>query len=128
MAPNPREIIANPGSLSKRIKTASVIADNKEEIARLILTMAGTTLKDVIEWDDNGIRVKPSSDIPEQKLHAIKKIKQTTAKDGTKTLEIEMVDKVQLARILAKGAGLLDPVSDEDARPSILGINVKGPQ
>jgi hypothetical protein len=119
----------NAPALAKRLKTSNVIAENKEAIANLALTMAGTVMTDFVTWDQYGnVAVKASADIPDQKLHGLKKIKQTVNKDGASVLEIELVDKVQVLRILTKAAGLDNPQTDEDDRPSILGINIKAPE
>jgi len=116
-------------AVAKRIKTSNVIADNKEAIGNLLLTMAGTVMTDFVSWDQYGnVSVKASADIPDQKMHGLKKIKQTTTKDGNVTLEVELIDKNRVAQMLAKGAGLLEPQDDEDDRPSILGINIKAPE
>ena len=103
----------NAPALAKRLKTSNVIAENKEAIANLALTMAGTVMTDFVTWDQYGnVAVKASSDIPDQKLHGLKKIRQTVNKDGASVLEIELVDKVQVLRILAKAAGLDNPQTD----------------
>jgi hypothetical protein len=40
---------------------------------------------------------------------------------------IEMHDKVSVLRVLAKAAGWLDAPDRESDKPSIVGINMKGP-
>jgi len=57
-------------------------------------------------------------------LRAIKKI--TPMPDGR--VAIEMHDKVSVLRVLAKAAGFLDSPDQESDKPSIVGINMKGPQ
>lgn len=118
----------DPAALARRIKTANVIAENKEGIGNLMLNMAGCVLTDYATWDASGrVTVKPADEIPVNKLYGLKKIKQSVNKDGVSTLEIEMFDKVQIVRVLAKAAGYMEPQTDEDDRPSILGINIKAP-
>jgi hypothetical protein len=39
-----------------------------------------------------------------------------------------MHDKLSALRVLARYHGLHEPNSDSDSRPSILGINLKGPE
>lgn len=130
--PSPKHQPPNFGdvnAVAKRIKTSNVIAENKEAIGNLLLTMGGTVLTDFVSWDSAGnLTVKPSDQIPDQKMHGLKKIKQTVTKDGVATLEVEIVDKTRVVQMLAKGAGLLEPPGDDDDdRPSILGINIKAP-
>jgi len=93
--------------------------------------MANTKLTDIMSWDEQGnIQVKPSDQIPEHALHAIKSIKvnERTDKNGEvqRTLDIELFDKVGVLRLLAKASGLLDNNNDEE-RPSVIGINIQSP-
>lgn len=113
----------------KKLKTANVIAQNKEEVGAMILGLLGTKLSDVVDWDDAGnLRVKSAADLDGFPALAIKKIKQTRTKDGDPILEVELVDKVQLARIAAKAAGLLEAAPEDSDRPSIIGVNIKAPE
>jgi hypothetical protein len=90
--------------------------------------MANTKITDIFEWDESGnVKVKPSNKIPEHALQSIKKISQRIDKDGNATIELELYDKVQVLRILAKASGLLDNPEDQSDKPSVIGINVKAP-
>jgi len=87
--------------------------------------MANTKLSDIMEWDEAGnVKVKASKDISDTAMQAIKRIK-TNPKTGE--IEIELWDKVQTLRLLAKASGLLDN-PDESDKPSVIGINVKAPE
>ena len=66
--------------------------------------------------------IKPLDQIPEYALRAIKKIQVT--KDG---VNIEMHDKVATLRVLAKAVGMLDGPEQNEDKPSIVGINMRGP-
>jgi hypothetical protein len=95
--------------------------------------MANTKLTDIMSWDEQGnVKVKASKDIPEHALQAIKSIKvnERTDKDGntTRTLDIELYDKVGVLRLLAKASGLLDSPDDGSDKPSVIGINVQAPE
>jgi hypothetical protein len=84
-------------------------------------------------WDEEGrVKIKASRDIPKHILKAIKKVKVTavTDKDGatTQTLELEMWDKLSALRVLARASGLLDTPEDESDKPSVIGINMHGPE
>jgi hypothetical protein len=70
--------------------------------------------------------VKNSYDLPLHVQKSIKKVKVTPTKDGN-AIEVEMHDKLSALRLLSKHHGLLEIGSDEQ-RPSILGINIRGPQ
>ena len=111
--------------LQKSLERSNTLAANREAVAYSLLCMANTKLSDIMEWDENGnVKVKASKDIPEHAMQAIKRIK-TNPKTGE--IEIELWDKVQTLRLLAKASGLLDNPEESD-RPSVIGINVKAPE
>lgn len=112
----------------QRIERSQTIVANREAVAYSLLTMANTKITDIFEWDDNGnVRVKASSRIPENALQSIKSIKSRVDKDGSATIELELYDKVQVLRILAKASGLLD-TPDDGQKPSVIGINIQAPE
>jgi hypothetical protein len=119
-------------SLQKKLERSTTLQQNREAVSYSLLCLANTKLTDVMEWDEQGnIKVKPSKDIPEHALQAIKSIKSNTKtdKEGNSytTLDIELWDKVGVLRILAKASGLLDNPEESD-KPSVLGINIRAPE
>lgn len=119
-------------SIQKRLERSATIMENREAVAYALLCMANTKLTDIMSWDDEGnIKIKPSSEIPDHALQAIKSVKaiERTDKDGntTRTIDIELYDKVGVLRLLAKASGLLDGPEDESDKPSVIGINIKAP-
>jgi len=115
----------------QRLKRSETLIQNREAVSYALLSMANTKLTDIMSWDEQGnIQVKPSDQIPEHALHAIKSIKvnERTDKNGEvqRTLDIELFDKVGVLRLLAKASGLLDNNNDEE-RPSVIGINIQSP-
>jgi hypothetical protein len=120
-------------SIQRRLERSETIVHNREAVAYTLLCMANTKLTDIMSWDEQGvIKVKASRDIPEHALQAIKSIKvnERTDKDGntTRTLDIELYDKVGVLRLLAKASGLLDSPDDGSDKPSVIGINVQAPE
>jgi hypothetical protein len=116
----------------QRLKRSETLIQNREAVSYALLSMANTKLTDIMSWDEQGnIQVKPSDQIPEHALHAIKSIKvnERTDKNGEvqRTLDIELFDKVGVLRLLAKASGLLDNNNDEE-RPSVIGINIQSPE
>ena len=112
-------------ALQKNLERSTTIAANREAVAYSLLCMANTKLSDIMEWDEEGnIKVKASKDIPESAMQSIKRIK-TDPRTGA--IEIELWDKVQTLRLLAKASGLLDNPEESD-KPSVIGINVKAPE
>jgi len=116
-------------ALQSRLRGRSeVIAQNKDAIAAELVSMAMVNLTDIIEWDEEGaVTVKASAEITDEATRAIKRFKVINGKDGA-TLEIELHDKVRVLQILAKAAGLLEPVVDMPNTPSVVGITMKGPE
>jgi hypothetical protein len=129
-SPHPTGRFGGVKKLEDRLRGRSeVIAHNKEGIAQTLIDIARANLTDVIEWNENGeVKVKASDDIPDSVAQAIKKLRVTRSKDGQPTLEIEMHDKVSVLRVLAKSAGLLEPVKEESSAPSVVGITMHGPE
>lgn len=118
-------------SVSKKLERSQTIVHNREAVAYTLLCMANTKITDIMTWDEQGnIQVKPSDQIPEHALQAIKSVKvnERADKEGniTRTLDIELYDKVGVLRLLAKASGLLD-APQENEKPSVLGINVLSP-
>ena len=118
-------------SVQRRLERSATIVHNREAVAYALLCMAKTKITDIMSWDNQGnIQVKPSDEIPEHALQAIKSIKvnERADKEGniTRTLDIELYDKVGVLRLLAKASGLLDS-PDDNEKPSVLGINVLSP-
>lgn len=115
-------------SIERRMERSATIVQNREAVAYTLLCMANTKLTDIMQWDEYGnITVKPSSQIPEHALQAIKKISVKTDKDGNNTLDIELYDKVGVLRLLAKASGLLDSPDDGSDKPSVIDVNVISP-
>ena len=113
--------------IQKRLERSGTLEANREAVAYALLSMANTKLSDIMEWDSSGnVMVKASKDIPEYALHAIKKLTSRTDRDGNSYIEIELHDKVQVLRLLAKASGLLDG-GDNGDKPSVIGINIKAP-
>lgn len=132
---NPIPSLAGYGgvrSLQKKLERSTTLQQNREAVSYSLLCLANTKLTDIMEWDEQGIvKVKPSKDIPEHALQAIKSIKSNTKvdKEGNSytTLDIELWDKVGVLRLLAKASGLLDNPEESD-KPSVLGINIRAPE
>ena len=118
-------------SVQRRLERSATIVHNREAVAYALLCMANTKITDIMSWDNQGnIQVKPSDEIPEHALQAIKSIKVNERADNdgniSRTLDIELYDKVGVLRLLAKASGLLDS-PDDNEKPSVLGINVLSP-
>ena len=105
--------------LQRLIGLSETLAQNKEAVATELIAMGTARITDIINLSTG--EIKPMADIPDEALASIKKV--TVGQHGT---TIEMFDKVSVLRVLAKASGLLDVESNVD-KPSIIGINMKGP-
>jgi hypothetical protein len=115
-------------SVVRKIERSQTIVANREAVAYSLLTIANTKITDIFEWDDMGnVTVKASNRIPEHALQSIKSVKSRVDKDGSATIELELYDKVQVLRILAKASGLLD-TPDDGQKPSVIGVNIQAPE
>lgn len=116
-------------AIKSKLARSSTILENREAVAYALLCMANTKITDIMTWDSEGnVQVKPSEDIPEHALQAIKSVNVRKDKDGNQTLEVQLYDKVGVLRLLAKASGLLDKPDDESDKPSVIGINVQAPE
>jgi len=116
-------------SVQKRLERSETVVQNREAVAYALLCMANTKITDIMTWDSTGdVKVKPSDEIPEHALQAIKNIRVKKDKDGNQTLEVDLYDKVGVLRLLAKASGLLDNPEDSSDKPSVIGINVQAPE
>tara|TARA_Y100000310_G_scaffold276933_1_gene294439 strand:- start:1029 stop:1463 length:435 start_codon:yes stop_codon:yes gene_type:complete len=133
MARDPVQKFGGVRALNNRLKGRSkVISENKEAVAAELVSMAMVNLTDIISWDEDGnVQVKPSAEISDEAIRAIKKVKITTRNfkgEGSEaTLEVELYDKVRVLQILAKASGLLEPPPETNT-PSVVGITMKGPE
>ena len=92
-------------------------ANEKEAVKQELNAIAASNITDVLQWTESGgMALLRSSDIPKHVQKAIKK-----------AIEVEMHDKLSALRVLARYHGLTEPNSDSDSRPSVIGINMKGP-
>lgn len=108
-------------------KKSATIAQYREDIAKEMLAMSMTSVRDVMSWDEFGnVKLKASDNIPEYAHRAIKKVVSTTDKEGRTTTSVELHDKVQSLRLLAKAAGLLEVEQNMD-KPSVIGFTVNAP-
>jgi len=102
--------------------------DEKEAVKQELQAIAASNVTDVLQWTQSGgMALLASKDIPLHVQKSIKKVKVTPNQYGN-AIEVEMHDKLSALRVLARYHGLHEPNSDSDTRPSILGINLKGPE
>lgn len=99
----------------------------REAVEQELAAIGASELTDILEWDSNGrVQVKDSANLPERTKRAIKKVKILPTQYGNQ-VEVEMHDKIAALRLLAKHYGMLN-VDSSLNKPSVLGINIQGPE
>tara|TARA_A100001037_G_C15032317_1_gene581570 strand:+ start:432 stop:851 length:420 start_codon:yes stop_codon:yes gene_type:complete len=101
--------------------------EDKKKVLQELEAVAGSEITDVLSWNELGhVTMNSSKDLSHRARKSIKKIKATPNKYGT-ALEVEMHDKLSALRLLSKHHGILEP-QENNNRPAIIGINLKGPE
>lgn len=99
----------------------------KDAVKQELAAIAASNITDVLKWTESGaMALLKTDDIPAHVQKAIKKVKVTPNQYGN-AIEVEMHDKLAALRVLARHHGLMEPNADSDSRPSVIGINMKGP-
>lgn len=109
----------------------SANTEKREAVRQELEAIAASQITDVVSWyvDANGkqrVDVIDSDQLSQRARRSIKKIKVTPMEHGNQ-IEVEMHDKLSALRVLAKVEGLLNGEDDQDKRPSLVGINLRGP-
>jgi len=112
--------------LQRRIKRSEIIDHNKDAVAQELINISTSNITDVLHWEDGKVSLKNPKDIPDSALRSIKKVK-VSGKDG-ENIEIELHDKIRSLQVVAKAAGLLDQPEDDSDKPSVIGIQIQGPE
>ena len=114
--------------VKRKVGGSDVIFDNRDKLAQELINLSTAKISDVMSWDAEGnITVKPSADIPDSVLTAIKKIRIVPTPDGRNAIDIEMIDKVRVLQTLAKASGLLDQDKTSD-KPAVVEVKMVGPK
>lgn len=106
--------------------------DRREAVRQELEAIGASQITDVVTWttDASGavtqVNVIASDQLGERARRSIKKIKVTPMEWGNQ-VEVEMHDKLSALRVLSKVEGLLDVDDDAAKRPSLVGINLRGP-
>lgn len=123
--PSVKGRFAGVGAITKRLRGSSIIYDNRDQLANQLLSLASANITDVLEWENNDVRIKEIGEIPKNALQAIKKIKVTPTRSGDQ-IEVEMIDKVRVLQMLSKSAGLLDQ-EKESEKPAVVDVTMVMP-
>lgn len=110
-----------------RAALASQDEERKAAVLGELEAIAASEITDVLAWDDAGrVTVRASIDLNDRTRKALKRVKVTPTQHGTQ-IEVEMHDKLSALRVLSRHHGLLERNAEMN-RPSLIGINIKGPE
>ena len=98
-----------------RVALNSQDDERREAVRQELEAIAASEITDIVAWDEHG-RVEK----------AVKRVKVTATQHG-QNVEVEMHDKISALRLLAKHHGLLE-ADPHLNRPTLIGINLKGPE
>lgn len=103
----------------------------REAVRQELEALAAAEITDVVSWTVGAdgtprVQVVESAALSPRARKAIKKVKVTPGQYGD-TIEVEMHDKVSALRLMARTSGLMEGGDDRDARPTLVGINIRGP-
>lgn len=109
-----------------RAALASQDEARRDAVLAELEAIAGSEITDILAWDNLGrVEFKGSADLSPGARKAIKKVKVSPTQHG-QSIEVEMHDKLASLRLLAKHYGLLEQDAGAN-RPSLIGINLRGP-
>ncbi|MFB6272696.1 MAG: terminase small subunit [Salinibacter sp.] len=92
--------------------------ENAYSVFRELKSIGHLDLRDVLEWGPDGVRLKPSDEIPEEAAKAISQITVTPTKNGPR-VELKAHDKNRALEMLAKYFGFLTDSVDVNVSGSV---------
>ncbi len=100
--------------------------EQRQHVLEELGKLAASEITDVLFWDNEGrVTLTQAADLSPRARAAIKKVKVTPTPDGNH-IEVELHDKMPALRLLSKHHGLLDGTNEQN-KPSVIGINLQGP-
>lgn len=87
---------------------------NQDKVTRELATIAFANLGDYLEFDETGVRLKPSSELSQHDKAALKKVAEKNTKYGT-DVSIELHDKRQALVDLGRHLGMFKEKIELDA-------------
>jgi hypothetical protein len=101
--------------------------DRRDAVRQELEAIAASEITDIVAWDEHGrVAFAGSEQLSPRAKKAVKRVKVTATQHG-QNVEVEMHDKISALRLLAKHHGLLEADPNVN-RPTLIGINLKGPE
>lgn len=113
------------GEINRRIRGSKMIYENRDELAAELLSLGSSSITDIVEFSQDGVRLRDIDEIDDAALRAVKRVRVTPGQHGN-TVDVEMIDKVRILQMLAKSAGLMDGEKEID-KPSVVSIEMVMP-
>jgi len=114
-AKNTRKLLDKPGVQARlaelQSKTIKKLEITAERVLQEFAKIAFADPRCVMEWDEHGILVKPSSELTDDQAAAVAEISQTVTKDGG-TMKVKLHDKVAALNALGRHLALFTDKHD----------------
>jgi len=105
------ENLAKPNIREELAKRMAAVAERAEISAVDVLQELGQVafakVSDFTSWDQTGVRIKASADIPPRLLGAVQEVSESTTQNG-RTTKIKLQDKLKALALLAQYFGLTE--------------------
>ena len=93
---------------------AARLGITRERVLREYGRLAFANLRDIVEWDAEGLEVKPSQDLTDDDAAAVAEI--VTASDGGKPYRVKLHDKKPALDAIARYLGMTQPPTQAAAQ------------
>jgi phage terminase small subunit len=102
---------AGPSAVEEVAERAKRLGISAERILQEFARIGFANIGDIVEWDDKGIRVKPSADLSEDQLAAIVEV--VASASSGKIYRVRMHDKKPVLGAMGRHLGMFKPAENE---------------
>ena len=99
-------------AVAERSRRTHVTADR---VVRELARVAFADIRDIMEWDAGGVRLRPSATLTDDAAIAIAEVKEAT-QGRQRTLSVKLGDRLGALRLLAAHTGVGADAAPEDAQ------------
>lgn len=106
LKPNACKMAANPKVVARLAELrAPAIEKLQLDDTRMMLeyrTIMESDARDYLQWDDNGVHVKPSSELTDAQAKAVAGVSERVNAQGIRTIEVKLYDRTKAIDALAE--------------------------